>query len=66
MFFPGCGIDVEKAVRRVRPKRLAFGHLWELGHKSGRLTAPLLRNALAAARRAGAEPVLALWGDRLA
>lgn len=51
--------------RRVRPKRLAFGHLWELGHKSGRLTAPLLRNALAAARRAGADPVLALWGDRL-
>jgi len=38
---------------------------WELGHKSGRLTAPLLRNALAAARRAGADPVLALWGDRL-
>ena len=65
VFFPGCGIDVEAAVRRVRPKRLAFGHLWELGHKSGRLTAPLLRNALAAARRAGADPVLALWGDRL-
>ena len=55
VFFPGCGIDVD----------LAFGHLWELGHKSGRLTAPLLRNALAAARRAGADPVLALWGDRL-
>ena len=65
VFFPGCGIDVEAAVRRVRPKHLAFGHLWELGHKSGRLTAPLLRNALAAARRAGADPVLALWGDRL-
>ena len=65
VFFPGCGIDVEAAVRRVRPKRLAFGHLWELGHKSGRLTAPLLRNAFAAARRAGADPVLALWGDRL-
>ena len=65
VFFPGCGIDVEAAVRRVRPKSLAFGHLWELGHKSGRLTAPLLRNAFAAARRAGADPVLALWGDRL-
>ena len=65
VFFPGCGIDVEAAVRRVRPKRLAFGHLWELGHKSGRLTAPLLRNAFAAARRAGADPVLALWGERL-
>ena len=65
VFFPGCGIDVEAAVRRVRPKRLAFGHLWELGHRNGRLTAPLLRNAFAAARRAGADPVLALWGDRL-
>ena len=65
VFFPGCGIDVEAAVRRVRPKHLAFGHLWELGHKGGRLTAPLLRDAFAAARRAGAEPVLALWGERL-
>ena len=65
VFFPGCGIDVEAAVRRVRPKRLAFGHLWELGHRTGRLSAPLLRNAFAAARRAGAEPVLALWGERL-
>jgi hypothetical protein len=65
VFFPGCGINVEDAVRRVRPKHLAFGHLWELGHKSGRLTAPLLRNAFAAARRAGAEPILALWGERL-
>ena len=65
VFFPGCGINVEEAVRRVRPKHLAFGHLWELGHKSGRLTAPLLRNAFAAARRAGVEPVLALWGEKL-
>ena len=65
MFFPGCGINVEDAVSRVRPKRLAFGHLWELGHRSGRLTAPLLRSAFAAARRAGVEPVLALWGDRI-
>lgn len=65
VFFPGCGINVEDAVRRVRPKHLAFGHLWELGHKSGRLTAPLLRNAFAAARRAGSEPILALWGERL-
>ena len=58
------GTDPEKP-RRVRPKRLAFGHLWELGHRNGRLTAPRLRNAFAAARRVGADPVLALWGDRL-
>ena len=65
MFFPGCGVNVAEAVRRVRPKRLFFGHLWELGHKSGRLGAPLIRAARDAARGAGAEPSLALWGERL-
>ena len=66
LFFPGCGIDVTRAVRRIRPKRLVFGHLWELGHDSGRLDAPLVRAALSAARSVGVEPELALWGDRLA
>ena len=65
LFFPGCGIDVAKAVRRIRPKRLVFGHLWELGHRSGRLGAPLVRSALSAARAAGADPELGLWGTRL-
>jgi hypothetical protein len=50
---------------RIRPKRLVFGHLWELGHDSGRLDAPLIRAALSAARSAGADPDLALWGECL-
>ena len=65
LFFPGCGIDVARAVRRIRPKRLVFGHLWELCHESGRLDAPLIRAALSAARSAGADPDLAFWGVRL-
>jgi len=65
MFFPGCGVDVGKAVRRIRPRRLVFGHLWELAHSKGRLDAPLVRAAVAAAESAGATPVLGLWGDRI-
>lgn len=65
LFFPGCGIDVAEAVRRIRPKRVVFGHLWELGHRSSRLDAPLIRAALSAARDAGVSPELALWGTRL-
>ncbi len=64
-FFPGCGIDVAQAVLRVMPKKLVFGHLWELGHKTGRLTEPLILNALEAARGAGCDPSLALWGTRV-
>lgn len=64
-FFPGCGIDVGEALRRVRPKRLVFGHLWELGHEWGRLDAPLVRVAREKARAVGVEPSLGLWGERL-
>ena len=63
--FPGCGVYVTEAVRRVRPKRLVFGHLWELGHKTGRLTMPLLRRALAAALPECPETSVAFWGDRI-
>ena len=65
LFFPGCGIDVARAVEIVNPKRIVFGHLWELGHKTGRLTAPLIRNALCAARGKCADVSFALWGDRI-
>lgn len=64
-FFPGCGVDVTAAVNRVRPKKLVFGHLWELGHSTGRLTAPLIRAARAKATAAGFEPTVALWGERI-
>ena len=65
LFFPGCGIDVAKAVRKINPKRVVFGHLWELGHKTGRLTAPLIKRALEAARPACSDVSFALWGDRI-
>ena len=66
LFFPGCGIDVAKAVRKIDPKRVVFGHLWELGHRTGRLTAPAIRRALDAARPLCADVSFALWGDRIA
>ena len=69
LFFPGCGIDVAKAVARVQPKRVVFGHLWELGHKvgygKGRLVDPLIRRALAAAKPICADTSVAFWGDRV-
>ena len=65
LFFPGCGINVADAMRRVNPKRVVFGHLWELGHKTGRLTSPMIRSALAAARGVGVDASFALWGERI-
>ena len=60
-----CGIDVAKAVSKVGARRVVFGHLWELGHKSGRLTAPLIRRALNNARPNCPDVSFALWGDRV-
>lgn len=65
LFFPGCGIDVGKAVRQVGARRIVFGHLWELGHKTGRLTSPMIRRALEAARPHCGDVSFALWGDRI-
>jgi hypothetical protein len=64
MFFPGCGIDVAAAVDKVNPRRVVFGHLWELAHQKGRLTAPLVRRALKSAA-ACRDVSVALWGDRI-
>ena len=63
--FPGCGINVAEAVQRINPKRVVFGHLWELGHKTGRLTAPLIRQGLNSARSACSDVSFALWGERI-
>ena len=65
LFFPGCGIKVADAVRRVGAGKVVFGHLWELGHKTGRLTSPMVRRALAAARPVCRDVSFALWGDRV-
>ena len=65
LFFPGCGINVAEAVQRVKPVRIVFGHLWELGHRTGRLTSPMIRRALDNARPICPETSFALWGDRI-
>ena len=65
LFFPGCGINVAKAVQQVQPKRIVCGHLWELSHVTGRLTAPMVRRALANATPACENVSAALWGDRV-
>ena len=68
LFFPGCGIDVAKAVRKVEAERIVFGHLWELGRRNahrGRLDAPLVRRALENARPRCGDVSFALWGDRV-
>ena len=65
LFFPGCGIDVAKAVSKVNPKRVAFGHLWELGHRTGRLKTPMIRSALAKATTVCADVSVPLWGDHV-
>ena len=68
LFFPGCGIDTARAVEKVNPKRIVFGHLWELGHQTkhrGRLDEPLIRRALAAACPIVHDTSLAFWGDRI-
>ena len=68
LFFPGCGINTARAVEKVNPKRIVFGHLWELGHRQrhhGRLDEPLIRRALAAACPIVPDTSLAFWGDRI-
>ncbi len=69
LFFPGCGINVAKAVKKIDAKRIVFGHAWELGHRQnhrGRLDEPLIRRALSAAKAAGCRDVsLAFWGERV-
>lgn len=65
LFFPGCGIDVAKAVEKVGAKRIVFGHLWELGHKTGRLNEPLIRRALEKAKPKCQDVSVAFWGDRI-
>ena len=69
LFFPGCGIDTRKAVKKVNAKRIVFGHLWELGHAQnhrGRLDEPLIRPRLVWAKEAGCKDVsVKFWGDRI-
>lgn len=65
VFFPGCGVNVADAERNVRPKQMSFGHLWELGHRSGRLTTPMVRTAREKVLAAGGTVTIPLWGERV-
>lgn len=65
-FFPGCGVNVADAVRKIDARKIVFGHLWELGHTSGRLTAPLVKLAVKKAAGANAVANVAFWGERIA
>ena len=66
VFFPGCGVNVADAERNVRPKQMSFGHLWELGHRYGRLTTPMVRAARKKALDAGTQNLtVPLWGERI-
>ena len=64
-FFPGCGVDVAEALGKIGAKKTVFGHLWELGHATGRLMTPGIRAALAKADSVGAKAEVAFWGDRI-
>ena len=64
-FFPGCGINVADAVKKINPRKLVFGHMWELNHLSGRLNARLIKRALKKAKDVNANVNLAFWGDRV-
>ena len=67
LLFPMTSLDVMDAFKRIRPKRCAFGHLWELGHAvgKGRATEWHIRRGLDMAARAGSKPAVAFWGDRI-
>ncbi len=63
--FPGCGIDIAEGERRIHPKLMAFGHLWEMGHRVGRLTTPMVRAARKKVLAAGGTVTIPLWGERI-
>ena len=65
LVFPGCGINIAAAYRKIKPKRMAFGHLWELAHQTGRLTTPMVKAARAKVESLGGTVDIPLWGDRI-
>ena len=62
---PGCGIDNVAGERKFKPKLTAFGHVMELGHDAGRVTAAFMRPRLAKVRAAGGTVVVPRWGERI-
>jgi len=44
---------------------MAFGHLWELAHETGRLTTPMVRKALSRVKQEHAQVSVPMWGERI-
>ena len=67
LFFPMSGLDIADAMRRIAPKRVVFGHLWELGHPVGKGRAHKwhIDRALPKAKSQCSDVSVAFWGDRI-
>lgn len=67
LLFPMTSLDVADAVRRIGPKRVAFGYLWELGHAVGKGRAHKwhIDRALPMAKSQCNDVSVAFWGDRI-
>ena len=63
--FPGCGINIAEGARKIKPKLMAFGHLWELGHRVGRLTTPMVRTALEKVAAENVKTTVPMYGERI-
>lgn len=67
LFFPMSGLDIADAMRRIEPKRVVFGHLWELGHAVGKGRAHKwhIDRAMPKAKSQCGDVSVAFWGDRI-
>ena len=67
LFFPMAALDIADAMRRIGPKRVVFGHLWELGHavESGRALKSHVNRAMPQAESQCKDVSVAFWGDRI-
>lgn len=67
LLFPMSSLDIADAVRRIGPKRVAFGHLWELGHAVGKGRAHKwhIDRAMPKAKARCEDVSVAFWGDRI-
>ena len=67
LLFPMSALDVADAVRRINPKRVVFGHLWELGHVvgHGRACKWHIDRAMPMAKSQCEDVSVAFWGERI-
>ncbi len=67
LLFPMYTLDVADAVRRIRPKKVAFGHLWELAHdvRGGRAIKWHIDRDLPRAKSQCEKTFVAFWGERI-